>query len=129
MKSKEGIYIVALMLLVFVSLCIISRNDVLADELDKEGIAKCTALASKMFSSALPEKGKSGTLGKPRNVTNIEYLVTWRAACAEKPPKGPGNVTALCQGEATTQTGQRKQVFYWEKISGTTLHTGYYWCD
>ena len=99
------------------------------DNLERAGIAKCTQLALKMFSTASSDKHQSEALGKPRNVKNIEFFVTWRAACAEKPPKCPGNVTALCQGDALTPTGQQKKVFYWEKASGKTLHTGYYWCE
>ncbi len=120
--------------LVYTTICVfalffMTLNVWAEDELDREGIAKCTQLALKMFSTASPDKHKSGALGKPRNVTNIESFVTWRAACAEKPPKGPGNVTALCQADAMTPTGQQEKVFYWEKVSGKTLHTGYYWCE
>ena len=69
-----------------------------SDDIEKEGIAKCTQLASQMFNNNLAIKQKSKQLGKPSHVTHIESFLVWRASCAEKPPTGQGNVTALCQG-------------------------------
>jgi hypothetical protein len=122
---RYTVYIVICVLAVF----LITLNVCAEDELERAAIAKCTKLALKMFGTDSFDKQKSGALDKPRHITNIEYFVTWRAACAEKPPTVPGNVTALCQGDAITPTGQQKKVFYWEKASGKTLHTGYYWCE
>jgi hypothetical protein len=57
----------------------------------------------------------------------ISPLVTWRAACAEKPPTGPGNVTALCQGKRVTAKGE-DDVFFWQKSQHGKLNNGYYVC-
>ena len=99
------------------------------DESDRKGVAKCTRLAAKMFGSPSSRKHKSTAHSKPRNVTSIQTFVTWRATCAGMPPEGPGKVTALCEGFAIAPDGERKSIFYWEKVSGKTLHTGYYWCE
>jgi hypothetical protein len=57
----------------------------------------------------------------------ISPLVTWRAACAEKPPTGPGNVTALCQGKRIAEKG-KDDVFFWQKSQHGKLNNGYYVC-
>jgi len=57
----------------------------------------------------------------------ISPLVTWRAACAEKPPTGPGNVTALCQGKRATTKGE-DGVFFWQKSQQGKLNNGYFVC-
>lgn len=92
------------------------------DDLEREGVEQCTKLAARMFSS----KSKPNM---PRKASNFAALVTWRASCAEKPPKGPGNVTALCEADAQTQSGEKKRVFFWEKSENGKKHTGYYWCE
>lgn len=65
--------------------------------LEKRMLGNCRALAK--------ELNKSHGVGIA--LENISPLVTWRAACAEKPPTGPGHVTALCQGERINGKKQR----------------------
>ena len=55
----------------------------------------------------------------------IERLVTWRASCAAKPPKGDGNVRALCQADLP----EGGQVFYWIKTGVNAESGGYEICD
>jgi hypothetical protein len=59
------------------------------------------------------------------SLDGLEPLVTWRAACAERAPTGPGNVTALCQGERTTAKGEQG-VFFREKSSHGLPNRGYF---
>lgn len=76
----------------------------------------CPALAGRMagFYHNFP-KLKPGT---------AEQLVVWRASCADDPPSGAGNVTALCQ--AKTRSG--KGVFYWSKADKELETSGYVLC-
>ncbi|WP_136526570.1 hypothetical protein [Geomonas ferrireducens] len=92
------------------------------EDLEREGIEQCAALANKMFSA-------KASRNVPKNVMNFTSLATWRASCAEKPPMGPGNVTALCEGDARTHSGEKKRVFFWEKSEKGKKYTGYYWCE
>lgn len=55
----------------------------------------------------------------------IERLVTWRASCSAKPPKGDGNVSALCQADLP----EGGQVFYWIKTGVNAESSGYQICD
>ncbi|MFJ1299297.1 hypothetical protein ACILG0_04975 [Pseudomonadota bacterium AL_CKDN230030165-1A_HGKHYDSX7] len=62
----------------------------------------------------------------PELKTNtIERLVTWRASCAAKAPKGDGNVRALCQADLP----EGGQVFYWIKTGVNAESSGYQICD
>ena len=53
----------------------------------------------------------------PGPVTGVEELVTWHAACAERPPSGPGLVALLCNGAIPRRAGSPSEVFYWESMS------------
>ncbi len=61
------------------------------------------------------------------SLKDITPLVTWRAACAERPPTGPGNVTALCEGKRTAAKGGAG-VFFWQKSHQGKLKRGYFEC-
>ncbi|SDC06359.1 hypothetical protein SAMN05428966_10122 [Massilia sp. PDC64] len=67
------------------------------DDLDKRMLEKCQAVA----------KDLNKTRRAAISLDGLEPLVTWRAACAERPPTGPGNVTALCTGKHTAAKGER----------------------
>lgn len=92
------------------------------NDIELNALNECKQLATKMFSDKFTQKDI------PQNISNVEYLFTWRAGCAERPPTGKGNVTALCQAKAT-KNGQPNHVFYWQKIYKKTPNTGYFWCD
>lgn len=85
--------------------------------LEKEMLKHCQVLAN--------EINKSDGVGI--SLDSISPLVTWRAACAEKPPTGPGNVTALCQGKRFTEKGNY-DVLFWQKSQHGKLNNGYYVC-
>lgn len=57
----------------------------------------------------------------------IAPLMTWRASCAERPPTGPGDVTALCEGIRFTRKGE-ESVFFWQKSVHGKLNDGYFIC-
>jgi len=76
--------------------------------------ADCTALAERML--------RAGRLPGP--VRNAEEFLTWRASCAEAPPRGPGPVRLLCEGEYEPRPGTTGRVFYWEKIDGGRFPNG-----
>ena len=89
-----------------------------ADSSDYEDLKKCRALAT--------ELNRTKNVGiDPDGMTR---LVTWRAACAERPPTGPGNVTALCEGKRTSVKGGGK-VFFWQKADHGKPNYGYFSCD
>ena len=88
------------------------------DDLEKQMLDKCQAVAK--------ELNKSRQAGI--SLDRLEPLVTWRAACAERPPTGPGNVTALCQGKRTTAKGEQG-VFFWEKSNHGVPNRGYFTCS
>ena len=87
------------------------------DDLDKQMLEKCQTVAK--------ELNKTSQAGI--SLDGLEPLVTWRAACAERPPTGPGNVTALCQGKRTTAQGEQG-VFFWEKSNHGLKNRGYFTC-
>ena len=88
------------------------------DDLEKQMLDKCQAVAK--------ELNKSRQAGI--SLDRLEPLVTWRAACAERPPTAPGNVTALCQGKRTTAKGEQG-VFFWEKSNHGVPNRGYFTCS
>lgn len=88
------------------------------DDLDKKMLANCQALATQLNKS-------HGAGISPKEITP---LVTWRAACAERPPTGPGNVTSLCEGRLTAAKGG-KGVFFWQKSHQGKLNSGYFVCE
>jgi len=87
--------------------------------IEKSMLLDCTTLA------------KAINLSNPRigiDLRGITPLVTWRASCAEKPPTGPGNVTALCEAAREPDKG-RERVFFWQKSVHGKHHQGYYFCE
>ncbi|MYM39443.1 hypothetical protein [Duganella qianjiadongensis] len=86
-------------------------------DLEKKMLNNCQVLAN--------EINQSHSVGI--SLEAISPLVTWRAACAEKPPTGLGNVTALCQGKRFTAKG-KDDVFFWQKSQHGKLNNGYYVC-
>jgi len=65
-------------------------------------------------------------------VTNIEQLLTWRAACAEQPPVGigTGELRALCEGDLVSKNGNSRRIFYWYYVTATgDEKIGYHLCD
>lgn len=97
------------------STCALAQDD---QDVDKKMLANCQALAGQL--------NKSHCTGISLN--DITPLVTWRAACAERPPTGPGNVTALCEGKLSPAKGG-KGVFFWQKSEQGKLHSGYFVCE
>lgn len=106
----------------FTLLCLASACSVgfaqTADDADKEDVKKCQMLAADMNKSK----------GVGISMEGMTRLVTWRAACAERPPVGRGNVTALCEGKRTPAKGGGK-VFFWQKSDHGQYNTGYFACD
>jgi hypothetical protein len=88
------------------------------DELAAKMMNDCQALAR--------ELNRSKQLGI--RTEGLQPLFTWRAACAERPPTGPGDVTALCEGKRVTSKGE-KGVFFWQKSDRGRLNEGYFDCD
>jgi hypothetical protein len=80
-----------------------------SNDIELEALNECKQLAVKIFSE------RSVNKDFPQNISNVEYMFTWHAGCAERPPTGKGNVTALCQAQAT-KNGQPNHIFYWQKI-------------
>jgi hypothetical protein len=89
-----------------------------ASELEKKMLDECRAVAMEINTSH----------GAGISLKDITPLVTWRAACAERPPTGPGNVTALCEGKLTSTKGGAS-VFFWQKARRGKLNRGYFVCD
>ena len=87
------------------------------DDLEKQMLEKCQAVAKELNKTRQAGISPDG----------LEPLVTWRAACAERPPAGPGNVTALCQGKRTTAKGEQG-VFFWEKSHHGLPSRSYFTC-
>jgi hypothetical protein len=88
-----------------------------AQEVDKKEIDACLVLAQ--------EINKSHKLGIRSD--GITRHLTWHDVCAERPPTGRGNVTALCQGTRTSAKGEQ-EVFFWQKSDHGKLHNGYFLC-
>lgn len=89
-----------------------------AEEHNPEMVAECVSLATAMNRST-----------KLRiDLRGITPHYTWRSACAERPPSGPGNVVALCEGQAVFPDGRNAPVFFWSKSHQGKAHTGYYPC-
>jgi hypothetical protein len=86
-------------------------------ELEKKRLDTCQAVAK--------EINKSHGVGI--SLKGITTLATWRAACAEEPPTGPGNVTALCEGKRIAAKGGAG-VFFWQKSQRGKLNSGYIMC-
>lgn len=86
-------------------------------DLEKKMLNDCSELA-KAINKSHPEIAIS--------LQGLAPLVTWRASCAEKPPTGAGNVTALCEGERAANKGK---IFFWQKLDQGKLKQGYYLCD
>lgn len=88
------------------------------DDADKKALENCQRVARQ-----LNQAKKVGI--QPQGMTTV---VTWRAACAERPPTGPGNVTALCEGTRSTAKGEER-VFFWEKSDKGKRNNGYFSCS
>lgn len=86
-------------------------------ELEKKRLDTCQVVAK--------EINKSHGVGI--SLKDITTLATWRAACAEEPPTGPGNVTALCEGKRIAAKGGAG-VFFWQKSQLGKLNSGYIVC-
>ena len=95
--------------------CAFAQQD---DGGDREDVEACRVVAEKI--------NQSHKLGIRRE--GLARFATWRAACAERPPTGKGNVTVLCQGKRPTGKGEQ-DVFFWEKSDGGKLRTGYFLCE
>lgn len=99
-----------------VTLCLVSLL-AHADEADQKALENCQRVASQL------------NLAKQLGIRpqGIATFVTWRAACAERPPTGAGNVTALCEGTRVIAKGEQR-VFFWEKSDQGKLNSGYFAC-
>jgi hypothetical protein len=87
------------------------------DELEKTMLNECKVLAK--------EINRSKKVGI--SPEDISPLFTWRAACAERPPTGAGNVTALCEGKRRGIKGE-EGIFFWQKSNKGKLENGYFLC-
>jgi hypothetical protein len=87
------------------------------DNLERKMLNDCEILAKNLSQS------KKVSI----SIDGIQPLVTWRAACAERPSTGPGNVTALCEGKREAANG-RERVFFWEKVSHGKFNRGFFIC-
>jgi len=87
------------------------------DDLEKKMLNDCRRLAKELDESDMLRI----------DLNSIRALLTWHAACAERPPAGPGNVTALCEGKRVTSKGE-EGVFFWQKSDHGKLNRGYFPC-
>ncbi|MFK3736746.1 hypothetical protein [Massilia sp. TN1-12] len=87
-------------------------------DVEKEMVDRCQAVAKQL--------NKTRKLGI--RADGMEAFATWRAACAERPPTGPGNVTALCEGTRVV-AGKEQRVFFWQMSDHGKLGNGYFACD
>jgi len=87
------------------------------DDLERKMLNDCQILATKLSKSKKISISNDG----------IQPLVTWRAACAERPPTGPGNVTAHCEGKRDAAKGEER-VFFWEKVKHGKFNRGFFIC-
>ncbi len=87
------------------------------DEVDRKMLDDCRVLAKKLNSSQ-----KLGIM-----MDGIQPLFTWHASCAERVPTGPGDVTALCEGNRKVPKGQER-VFFWEKQKHGKFNRGFFAC-
>jgi hypothetical protein len=62
------------------------------------------------------------------NMERATRLVTWRAACAERPQPGRGSVTARCERQPHAGERRWKGVF-WQKPDHGQSNSGYFTCD
>lgn len=115
MKTAPGQFYAALL---FATACCTAFGAQPANDVDDEDLGKCVSLAK--------ELNQTKRLGI--RLDGLERLVTWRAACAERPPTGPGNVTVLCQGKYADEKGE-KAIFFWQKSKDGKLNNGYFSCN
>jgi hypothetical protein len=87
------------------------------DDLEKKSRDTCQVVAKELNESK----------GVGIDLKSISIHATWRAACAERPPTGPGNVTALCEGKRIGAKGGGG-VFFWQKSQRGKLNSGYFVC-
>lgn len=59
------------------------------------------------------------------NYSTITPLYTWRASTCETPPKGKGEVTALCDA----QTNGGFNIFFWEKKNKNSFEPNFMTCE
>lgn len=86
-------------------------------DVEKKALAACQSLAKEM--------NQARHIGIRQD--GMTSMFSWHAACAEKPPTGPGNVTALCEGRREAAKGGGK-VFFWQKSDHGRLNNGYVAC-
>lgn len=84
---------------------------------EKRMLDACQALAKEINRSK-----KAGI-----SLQGLTPLVSWHAACAERPPTGPGKVTALCEGKRVTSRGEDR-IFFWQKSDRGKRNDGYFIC-
>ena len=87
------------------------------DDIDRKMLKDCQTLATELNASK----------GLGIGPDSIRPFFTWHATCAERPPTGPGNVTALCEGTRITAKGEQR-VFFWEKSRHGKRHRGFFSC-
>jgi len=87
------------------------------DDLGRRMLNDCQALAK--------ELNRSKKVGI--STDDIQPFFTWRAACAERPPTGPGDVTALCEGKRVAAKGEQR-VFFWQKVNHGKFNRGFFIC-
>lgn len=84
------------------------------DDLDRKMLNNCQVLAKELSASNRVHI----------STEEIKPLFTWHAACAERPPIGPGKVTALCEGKPVVGTEQER-VFFWQKETNGKFNRGF----
>ena len=88
------------------------------DDIEAQMLRDCESLADVL------NKTKNTNI----NANELRAFVTWRAACAEQPPTGEGNVMALCEGTSVNRDGTSELLFFWSKTHRGKLTTGYLSC-
>lgn len=87
------------------------------DDLDRKMLNDCQVLAKELSSS---NRVRISTEG-------IKPIFSWHAGCAERPPTGPGEVTALCEGKPVVGRG-KERVFFWQKEMNGKFNRGFFLC-
>ena len=103
------------------SLLISSSSFLFADEGDEiiqELTSDCESLAKDMT--------KRDKKFLSSHVKNIRGLVVWRSSRCEKPPKGDGTITNLCEGDIASGGST---LFWQHKTKAEKLRNGFLICE